>query len=302
MWIAQRVRYPHIQNTVGVVLRGGQGTGKGVWQDHMLSQLIGPSNYKPCGIKDVVGAFNEDIYQCVVLHIEEVKNTRLSTADILKKLITQKKARVNAKGIQQRYSDKYLSVVISSNYRTPTPVEQDDRRLFIPVFSQKQPGSEAFFEEFVKWITEEGGAQEMRNWFERVYLPEEGKGFRTAPMTEDKRAVMLLGDRFEDKISEMVAWLNTFKGKQMGKHTAFTRGAVQERWRVTDSEAQTALRDAGFVAVKRRIVSGAAPLNIWVPAEDKDNRAISWDLWHNDNEQSHLSLPQEPESPVSNPL
>ena len=62
-----------------------------------MRQVIGRTNYKAVSLSDVKGSFNADLFETVLLHIEEINDQRGKVAEILKPYVSQDEQRSNAK-------------------------------------------------------------------------------------------------------------------------------------------------------------------------------------------------------------
>ena len=113
-----------------MILGGEQGTGKGFWADVMMRQIIGRTNYKAVSLSDVKGSFNADLFETVLLHIEEINDQRGKVAEILKPYVTPDEQRFNAKYKAQAQAQvrKHFGLVLSSNHQNPILIEATDRR------------------------------------------------------------------------------------------------------------------------------------------------------------------------------
>lgn len=284
-WLAQRVRHPEQDNTVSVVLRGTFGTGKGYWMDTIASELVGTTNYKSVTTKDWKGDFNGDMFQSVIIHLEETKDTKQNTTEMLKKLITQQRQRSNEKNLPQRHVERHFSVVITSNYKVPVAVDKGDRRFFIPVFSrhlheddeglQGKHETSAFIQELDDWLKLKGGFQILRNWLQNVRL--DRFPFRMAPDTKDKMEIWSENSAFDSQQSQIVIELMD----RASEKWLYTSVAVAQHYRITDVDAQAALRQAGYKSVQKRF-AGSDGLRLWMPIQHAKETHLAkkgWRLW-----------------------
>ena len=288
-WLAQRVRYPQTPNNVAVVLRGDFGTGKGVWLDEMASKLIGDMNYKSVSTKDWKGDFNADMFESVIIHLEETKDTRQNTGEMLKKLITQNRHRANEKNIPQRQVYKHFAIVITSNYLVPIVIDKGDRRYFVPVFSKHlhddgegmagKNETGRFIQRFVDWLyhDDETGFQIMRDWLEGVKLGEDGKGFMMPPDTPDKAAIWLETRAYDSVESDLGNWLLSHEDSRL----AFSATALAKHHGISDGDAQAILKKYGYVP-KQINLGKELNARFWVPRKHEDTRAWrkkGWSVW-----------------------
>ena len=248
MWIAQLVQKPAESNTVAVVLRGEQGTGKGFWCDVMLRPIIGKSNYQAVALADIKGRFLDSIYRSTLLHVEEIHDTKPKTAAILKPLITQEYRQVEEKGLAKHEAKKYFRVVLSSNFDDPVKIEQTDRRHFVSHFSkhlEDQGETKQFYKLFYNWLEKEDGYQHMCNWFWSLDLSDQD--FRFPPMTEEKDAITEVETSAEGNIE-----LASMELKNQYDFVSISLKQTQDYWNLSQGNARKALANAGFHKLKRR--------------------------------------------------
>lgn len=303
-WLAQRVCQPDKQNDVSVVLRGNFGTGKGFWLDTIARELVGMANYQPVTTKAWKGDFNGDLFDSVIIHLEETNDTRANTADMLKMLITQDRHRANVKNLPQKFVKRHFAIAISSNHHDPIRIEEHDRRYFVPVWSDHKEGTagktetQAFFARFSDWLNEDdkSGFQILRDWLEQVDLSK--FNFRIPPETEAKNEIASKVDPSESRKTQLVLWLIS----QRDKYIAFTSSELaKSNWPMSDAEVQTALRQAGYVTTQRKY-KGAPSKNLWLPKKHKDVKDLrknGWSLYQRSG--IELELPQEDFEETFNP-
>lgn len=286
-WLAQRICKPTSPNNVAVVLRGNFGTGKGFWLDTIAHELIGSANYQPVTTKAWKGDFNGDMFDSVIIHLEETNDSRGNTADMLKMLITQDRHRANVKNMPQKFVQRHFAIAISSNYHSPIKIDEYDRRYFVPVWSEHLTGPEgknetqAFFDDFYQWLSCRGGFQELRDWFQQVNT--EDYNFRMAPDSNAKQEISSKGEPSEGRRAQLFTWLLG----QRNKKIVFTSSELQKHnFPMTDIDVQQALRQAGYVSVRRSWKTEgsnkASPTYLWVPKEFESIHYLAskgWSLW-----------------------
>lgn len=276
-WLAQRVCCPIIPNNISVVLRGNFGTGKGFWLDVIAKELVGMANYQPVTTKAWKGDFNGDLFDSVIIHLEETNDTRANTADMLKMLVTQDRHRANVKNLPQKFVQKHFAIAISSNHFDPIKIDEHDRRYFVPAWSDHLTGSSgksetaAFFEEFSHWLNM-GGFQEMRDWFEQVDVL--AYNFRVAPDTDAKQEICIKDDPSESRKSQLALWLIDRKDQKVAYTSA---ELMKSNPFMTTVQVQAALRQAGYVWIERSFNSEKR--NLWVPSKHKDVQLLARNNW-----------------------
>ena len=294
-WLAQRVRYPQTPNNVAIVLRGDFGTGKGVWLDELTSKLVGDMNYKSVSTKDWKGDFNADMFESVIIHLEETKDTRQNTGEMLKKLITQNRHRANEKNVPQRQVYKHFAIVITSNYPVPIVIDKGDRRYFVPVFSKHlyddgegmvgKNETGRFIQRFVDWLYADGeaGFQAMRDWLEQVEIDERGEGFRMPPDTPDKIEIWQEMRPYDSNDAEIGNFLLSHEDSER----VFSSTALAKHFGISDSDAQTILKKHNYVTKQIRLGKDENGDDIngkfWVPKKHQDTREWrkkGWTVWN----------------------
>lgn len=295
-WLAQRVCHPSAPNNVSVVLRGNFGTGKGFWLDVIAKELVGMANYQPVTTKAWKGDFNGDMFDSVIIHLEETNDTRGNTSEMLKMLVTQDRHRSNVKNLPQKFVQKHFAIAISSNHESPIRIEEHDRRYFVPVWSEHLTGptgkneTAAFFHDFNEWLIS-GGFQEMRDWLEQVDVLK--YNFRVAPDTDAKQDISIKEDPSESRKSQLALWLIERKDNKI----AFTSAELlKANPYMTAVQVQSALRQANYVWIERSFDNEKH--NLWVPFKHKDVQFLkrkNWTLFqHFRSEQVELSEDEQP--------
>ena len=295
-WLAQRVCHPSAPNNVSVVLRGNFGTGKGFWLDVIAKELVGMANYQPVTTKAWKGDFNGDMFDSVIIHLEETNDTRGNTSEMLKMLVTQDRHRSNVKNLPQKFVQKHFAIAISSNHESPIKIEEHDRRYFVPVWSEHLTGptgkneTAAFFHDFNDWLIS-GGFQEMRDWLEQVDVLK--YNFRVAPDTDAKQDISIKEDPSESRKSQLALWLIERKDNKI----AFTSAELQKaNPYMTAVQVQSALRQANYVWIERSFDNEKH--NLWVPFKHKGVQFLKRNNWtlfqHFRSDQVELSEDEQP--------
>ena len=117
-YLAQRLQEPSKPPLMAILLRGEHGTGKNFWIDNIMKHLLGDSNCVSVGLNDLTGRNTKDLYQTLLVHVEEMNDTRHKAGDKMKKLITEETARTEAKFMNATVETKYFGIIASSNVLT----------------------------------------------------------------------------------------------------------------------------------------------------------------------------------------
>lgn len=191
-WLAHAVRKPEQRLIATPVLRSEQGVGKGFLVETLLSNLIGKQSVAVCGLKDVVGDFNDIVQGRTLLLIDEVYKSKKSTTDALKSLQGNSTITLKRKHKPTTTIDNYINFIVTSNDHLPLILEQGDRRFWVPEFikhKESQDETSAFINDKLKpWLLD-GGFQLVRDYLEQVNL----SNFRATdspPSTDSKKEMM----------------------------------------------------------------------------------------------------------------
>lgn len=144
-WMAATVQTPDVPIGVAVVLRGKQGTGKGVFTQ-TFGYLFGQHFLSVTNSKHLVGNFNNHLRDCVVLFGDEAFYAGdKANEGVLKGLITEKQVLVEPKGVDSEYARNFLHIIMASNSEWVVPVGMDDRRFFMLDVSEARRVDKPYF-------------------------------------------------------------------------------------------------------------------------------------------------------------
>jgi len=205
-WLAHSIRKPDQRIIATPVLRSEHGVGKGFLVETLLSGLLSRSSVAVCGLKDIVGDFNDVVEGKTLLLVDEVYKSKKSTTDALKSFQGNATIPLHRKHKPTITIDNYLNFIITSNDHLPLVLEKGDRRFWIPAFiKHKESIAETgdFINDTLKpWLKNENGFQLVRDYLEQVDLSK----FRPTdapPMTTSKQELM--GFSTTDKLEEVMS-------------------------------------------------------------------------------------------------
>ena len=205
-WLAHAVRHPDKRINATVLLRSEHGVGKGFLTETLLSGLLGKSSVGTVALGDVVGSFNDALVGKTLIFIDEVYKNPESTVNTLKSIQGNKTIILRRKHIPDTTVDNFLNFIVSSNDHFPLPLEQEDRRFWVPTFithKESQKETMSFINTILKpWLLEQGGMQIVRDLLETVDLCE-FRPWGDPPMTASKRE--MIGFCPKERLTEFVA-------------------------------------------------------------------------------------------------
>lgn len=132
-WMAALVQLPGRHASTSIVLRGGQGVGKGFFANNMIGGLFGSQQYLHIlGANQLTAEFNEHLSGKVYIFADESTwGGDPKAAAKLKGLVTEDTIPIHRKFLKMVEEPSMLHIVISSNNEWPIPIEHDDRRFTV---------------------------------------------------------------------------------------------------------------------------------------------------------------------------
>lgn len=129
-WMASAVQSPDRPGEVAIVLRGKQGTGKGMFVK-AFGSLFGRHFLQVSDPKHLVGSFNSHLRDCVVLFGDEAFYAGDKKHEaVLKMLVTEEHITFEAKGVDAEMGPNYTHLLLSSNSDWVVPAGAEERRFF----------------------------------------------------------------------------------------------------------------------------------------------------------------------------
>ena len=146
---------------VAIVMRGGEGAGKGIVAT-AIGRLFGDHYLHITNANHLVGNFNSHLRDCVCLFADEAffAGDRRH-ASMLKSLVTEPTLAIEGKGIDVEPAPNYIHLIMSSNDKWVVPASHDSRRYFVLDVSGKHIGDRAYFDALIKQLYEERGLEAL---------------------------------------------------------------------------------------------------------------------------------------------
>jgi hypothetical protein len=134
--LALTVQEPGIPTRIAMVLRGRQGTGKGIFVN-AIGALFGRRYYVHLNSADMLtGSFNNHLSGKIIVFADESFFAGdKSHVGALKRLITEPTLLIQPKFVDATMQDNHVHLFIATNEDRSYPVEPDDRRAFMPCVS-----------------------------------------------------------------------------------------------------------------------------------------------------------------------
>jgi hypothetical protein len=130
-WCARAVQEPASNGQVALVLRSGEGTGKGTFAKE-FGKLFGSHFIQVSNSNHLVGNFNAHLRDCVVLFADEAFFAGDKKHEsVLKTLITEETIPYEHKGVDIEVGPNYTHVIMASNDAWVVPAGADARRYLV---------------------------------------------------------------------------------------------------------------------------------------------------------------------------
>ena len=157
-WMARLFQYPDQTGEVAVVLRGGEGSGKGILARALL-HICGQHGLHIASAKHLVGTFNSHLRDVVLLFADEAffagDKAHVGT---LKALVTEPTMTIEAKYANAVQARNHLKVMMASNEDWVVPASLDSRRFFVLDVNDNRRGDHAYFRAITTQLDEGGHA------------------------------------------------------------------------------------------------------------------------------------------------
>ena len=144
-WMALAVQQPDQPGHTAIVLRGGQGAGKGTFA-RTFAKLFGRHGKQITDAKHLTGHFNAHLRDCVVLFADEaVAAADAQQESMLKTIVTEETLMYTAKGKESTVEKNYLHVIMASNSDWVVPVGVGDRRFVVLDVGEQMTADEGYW-------------------------------------------------------------------------------------------------------------------------------------------------------------
>ncbi len=185
-WCAALVQLPGRHAMSAIVLRGGQGTGKGHFADKMLGKLFFQQQYlHMIGANQLTAEFNEHLSGKVLVFADEATwGGDPRHAAKLKGLVTEDNVPIHRKFLKMVEEPSALHIIIASNHDWPIPAEWDDRRFFVLDVSETHKQDETYFAPLIAELENGGRAAMLHDLLAHRI---DAAALRHPPDTEAKR-------------------------------------------------------------------------------------------------------------------
>ena len=119
------------KNRTAIVLKGIQGTGKGLLYDYIISYIFGSAHCITISNEQLKGRFNEELESKIFVIGNEIKGDFRdgnTSYEKLKMYITDDEILIEGKNLKTRKIKNFFNMMIFSNHDTPLQISPHDRR------------------------------------------------------------------------------------------------------------------------------------------------------------------------------
>jgi hypothetical protein len=179
-WMAHAVQRPWELPGTALVLRGGEGTGKGVFASN-FGKLFGHHYVQVSSADHATGRFNAHMKHAMVLFMDEaVWAGDPSARGRLYSYITEEMKAIEQKGIDPIWVRNLMRVIIASNHEWVVPADGDSRRWVVMDVNDQRQNDHAYWTDFINRL-DAGGQEALLHFLLNVDL--DGFNPREIPKT-----------------------------------------------------------------------------------------------------------------------
>ncbi len=161
-WIARMVQDPGGRRPgTCIVLRGGQGTGKGVFVN-TIGELFGDHYLPVSHASQIAGRFNSHLTNKLFVFIDEGFWAGDKKAEgVLKSIITEPYLAIEQKGVDIIRIKNNINLVMASNSDWVVPANLQERRFCVLDVGDNKQGDKQYFKDLMDQMYQGGGLQAM---------------------------------------------------------------------------------------------------------------------------------------------
>ena len=196
-WLADAVQNPAERPGTSLVLRGKQGTGKGIMASGFGS-LFGAHFRHVQHARHLIGHFNSHLKDTLIIFADEAfwAGDR-ANAGALKAMITEESLPIEFKGKDVIYVKNYVRLIVASNSQWVVPAGLEERRFFVVDVGEAHMQDTRYFEAIIKQMNSSGREALLHYLLNEVDLTD--IDLREFPQTDALREQKLLSMGSVDK-------------------------------------------------------------------------------------------------------
>ena len=274
--MAHCVQHPEKPPGVALVLRGGRGTGKGIFA-RGFGELFGRHFFTTAQGQHLLGNFNHHLRDKLVVFADEAFWAGDKAGEgVLKAIITEPTLAFEAKGFDVEHGPNHVHLIIASNESWVVPAGLDERRFCVLDLAEEHAQESAYFGPIVRQLQNGGPAALLHDLQKRDLS---GFNVCNVPQTQallDQKAFSMdpLEEWWEERLSEGKL-LPTHKGWEPARGTELHDFYVAE---VRGLGIRRPLGSRAFAAALRKLLPEPGFEN--KQRRDGEGKAARHRYWH----------------------
>ena len=149
-WLAHMIQKPEEKPEVAIILKSGQGTGKGSMVEP-IEEMIKHHYFMADNPDQIAGRFNAALENQIFIFADEAFFASKAATDRLKTLITSKTQTIERKTVDAVMTRSYCRIIMATNRDNIISAEEDERRYFILQVSEKLKQKHSFWKPYHDW-------------------------------------------------------------------------------------------------------------------------------------------------------
>lgn len=198
-WLAYPIQYPGAKlYTASLLWSSKHGVGKS-FIGYIMGRIYG-KNFAEVKQGEIHGSFNEWAQNKQFILADDVTGSdKRSDADMLKKMVTQREMRINAKFLPTYVVPDCVNYLFTSNQPDAFYLEDNDRRFFIHEVTS-DPADESFFKDLELWMDSTGPS--ALHWWLREKVDTDGFNPAAPALSTSSKERMILNSK-----SDLAKWV-----------------------------------------------------------------------------------------------
>jgi putative DNA primase/helicase len=163
-WLAHLFQKPEEKPEVAIVLKAGQGTGKGTFIDP-IGKIIGSHYLHAQSPEQVIGKFNAQLENKLLVFADEFFAGSKGSTDRLKTMITESVGSIERKGQDRIQVPCFARIIMATNHENVIKIERDERRYLYLEVSEKYKQDAEYFDKLHSAINQPDFCSKLLGYF-----------------------------------------------------------------------------------------------------------------------------------------
>ena len=212
-WLADLIQDPGNPKGCAVVMRGGEGCGKGTFAN-AIGKLFGPHHRHLIDDSHLTSNFNSHLFDAITIFADEITwGGNKKTAGKLKGMVTERYLVGERKGIDAIQYNNRSHLIVASNAEWVIPASFDSRRWFVLDVPSTKVNDFQYFSAIADEL-DNGGMEALLYHLQRVKLDQTSMNLiRSAPVTAGLKKQRILNTQ-DDWVLRW--WVSILESKKFG--------------------------------------------------------------------------------------